>query len=265
MVGFEDRDHDPVGVIVVVSVFRGTVDEALPQRFTAVEIRGQRAEQLRHGEVLLIIDVVLERGQGVGGGPDPDSLNVGCVVVGAPVMVVETPGDAVVDEKREKRSRQVLGVNPLDDAVAPDLDINKVVDLFPEGREELFVGREARRVSGGRADHLPRPRVEAAVKRDLQNLGQVEVAREVVVFLAEDPGLDAAAGAAAPGVLEAFSLAHHFLDDGVRVEERRLAEPRFDDPQGAVEEPVGGFLADLDHRARLEQPHLLDDVEDEEG
>ena len=157
-----------------------------------------------------------------------------------------------------------FGVELLDDVAAPDLDVDEVADLLPEGLEELVEGPERRRVPGLEPDPLPGPRVDAVVHGDLEDLGQVEVARQDVGFFPEGPGLDAAAGPAVAGVDHALALADELLDDGVGVEDRGLAETGLDDLERAQEERVRPLGADLDHRARLEDAHLLDDVEDEE-
>ena len=50
--------------------------------------------------------------------------DVGGVVPRAAVVVVLSVRDAVVDEQREERGRDELCVQPLDDLVAPHLDVD---------------------------------------------------------------------------------------------------------------------------------------------
>ena len=125
--------------------------------------------------------------------------------------------------------------------------------------------REARRVAGLRAELLPGARVDAVVQGDLQHLGQVEVAGQVVVLLAERAHLHAAARAAAARVGHDLALPHQLLHDQVGVEDRGLAEAGADDLAGALDEAVGVLLADLDRGAGLQQAHLLDHVQQQVG
>ena len=140
-----------------------------------------------------------------------------------------------------------------------------MTELLPKGVEKLVEGLEGRRIAGLEADGLPGARVDPVVERDLEDLGQVEVAGQDVGFLAERAGLDAAAGAAVAGVDDRLALPDELLDDRVGVEDRGLAEAGLDDLAGPGAGRRRALLADLDHGARLEQAHLLDDVEEEEG
>jgi hypothetical protein len=88
-------------------------------------------------------------------------------------MVVLTPRDAVADEEREERCREVFQEKFLDDVVAANLDIDEMANLFPVGLEQLIEGFELRRVSGLETDRLARPRVDAVMEGDLKDLGQV--------------------------------------------------------------------------------------------
>ena len=115
------------------------------------------------------------------------------------------------------------------------------------------------------ADPLAAERVAAVVQGDLQHLDQVEIAGQDVAFAAEGPGLHAARGAAAAGVGQRLALAQHLGHQRLGIEQRRLAEAGAHDLQRPVQEGVGVLAADLHHGAGLQQAHLLDHLEDEEG
>ena len=108
-------------------------------------------------------------------------------------------------------------------------------------------------------------RVDAVVERDLQHLGHVEVAGQAVVLLAERARFDTAAGAAVARILDTLAGADHLLHDHVGVEDGGLAEAGADDLGRALDEAIRVLLAQLHRRTGLEQPHLLDDVEQQIG
>ena len=119
------------------------------------------------------------------------------------------------------------------------------------------------RVARAGADVLAGAHVEAVVQREFQHLHQVEVAGEDVGFLAERAHLDAARAAALAGVLQRLALAELFFDHGVGVEERGEAVAVADDAQRVLQHRVGRLAGDLHVAARLQQVHLVDDVEQE--
>ncbi len=178
----------------------------------------------------MLEDVVLDRGQRICDRPQTDTLDVVRVVAGAAVVVVPAARDAVVDQDRQERRGHVRRVQTLDDIVAPHLHVDQVVELPAEGLEELLECAELRRVARFQADLLARPRVDAVVERQLQHLGQVEVAGQDVGFFAERADLDAAAGAAVAGVGDGLAHADQLLHDQVAVEDGGLAEAGADDP-----------------------------------
>ncbi len=167
-----------------------------------------------------------------------------------------------VDRKVRRHPR---GVQPLDDLLPRIFTSKKIAELLPERRQHLVERGEGARVARLDADAPAGHRVDAVVQRDLEHLRQVEVAGQDVGFLAERPRLDAPAGAAGAGVLERLSLPHQLVDHEVGVEDRGLSPPLADDLAGALQESVGILLAQLDVRRRLEQPHLVDDVEHQVG
>jgi hypothetical protein len=172
--------------------------------------------------------------------------------------------DAVVDEERQERRRHQRRVEALDDVVAAHLHVHEVPHLPREGVAQVVEAREAPRVAGGEPDLAPAARVQAVVERHLQHLGQVEVAGEVVVLLAEGADLDAAARPAAPRVRQRLPLPHQLLHDEIGIEDGGLPEPRPHDARRPVHEAVGVPLADQNRRARLQQPHLRHHVEEQE-
>ena len=100
---------------------------------------------------------------------------------------------------------------------------------------------------------------------NLKHLGQVEIAGQVVVFLAEGARLHAAGRAATARVSHIFAHANQFLHDRIHVEDRGLAEASLDNLGSAFDETVGALLADLDRGRRLQQAHLFDHVQQQVG
>ena len=143
--------------------------------------------------------------------------------------------------QRQERRRHPRRVEPLDDPVAADLDVEEMPELALERVQQLVERRERRRVAGPRADAQAGRRIDAVVQRDLEHLRQVEVAGQDVGFLAERAGLDAAARAARARVLDALALAQQLLDDHVGVEDRRLAPALADDRRRRASGTVGLF------------------------
>jgi hypothetical protein len=103
----------------------------------------------------------------------------------------------------------------------------------------------------------------ASIPGQLQHLGKVEIAGEVVVLLPESPHLHAPGGPARPGILHALPLPDQLLDDEIRIEDGGLAEAGRDDPAGPAQESIRVLLAELYRRRGLEQTHLLNDVQDQ--
>jgi len=262
-ISLENGFHDVVGVIVVVAVLGCLIEEALAQGLMPLVIFAERLEEGFHRDGLRVEDVIFDRGQDVGHRAQADALDVVRVVARSSGMVVLALRDTIVDQDGEERRRKDGRPKPLDDGVSRDLDIHEIAELRLERGEEIVIGLEFRRVAGFQADDLPRPRVPAVVEGDLQNFGHVEVAGQGVVFLAECARLDAAARSAVPRVLDGFSLPDEFLNDRVGVENRGLAEPGLDDAQGPPEKGIRSLARDLNHGARLKNPHLFDDVEEQ--
>ncbi len=113
----------------------------------------------------------------------------------------------------------------------------------------------------GSADPLSRARVDPVVERDLEDLGRIQVAGEDVRLPAEAAGLDAAAGAALPRVLDGLACAHLLGHDSVRVEHGRVPVPLADDAAGRLEEGLRAAARELDVALRLQQRQLAHDVE----
>lgn len=203
---------------------------------------------------------MLDRGQGVGDGPDPHALDIGRVVPGASVMIVLALGDTVINQEGEKRSRKIVSIDPLDDVVPSDLDIDEMVHLSAEGLDEILKRRKGPRISRFDTDPLADPRVETVIEGDFQDFRKVEVSGQVVVLLSENSRFHTPAGASRPCVLQRFPLPDHLLDDSVCVKDGGLAETCPDNLQSPFQETFGRLLADLDHRTRLEKAHLLDDI-----
>ena len=124
------------------------------------------------------------------------------VVAGAAVVVVFAGGNAVIDQDREERAGHIAGVQALDDVIAGDFDVDKVPHLALKGSVELIEAGELGWVAGFEADLLPGAWIDTVVQRDLKHFGHVEIAGQVVVFLAEGADLHTAAGAALAGIAD---------------------------------------------------------------
>ena len=105
--------------------------------------------------------------------------------------------------------------------------------------------------------------VVAVIERQLQDLRQVKVARENVRLVAERARLDAAACAAAAGVLERFACGKQLLHNRFRVVKRGLAPTLAADLACTQQELRRGLTADLHVGTRLEQLHVVHAVEDQ--
>ncbi len=95
----------------------------------------------------------------------------------------------------------------------------------------------------------------------LQHLHEVEVAGQDIGFLAERSDLDTAAAPAGPRVLDGLPLAQLLGHGRVRVEQGRKTVALPDDAQRVLEHFVGGLDRHLYVGARLQEVHLVHDVE----
>ena len=260
-VGVEDAAHHRVGAVVVVAVLRRLVDEAQPQVLAPREVGVERGDELRQRRVSPFVDRLVQRGEAVGDRADPDRLDVAVVVARAAGVVVEAAGHAVVGDRGEERRRHLPRVDPLDQLVPRELDLDQARELRAEGAEEGLEVAERLRPAGRRAEPPAAPRIDAVVQRQLEDLRQVEVAGEDVRLLAEGAGLDAAGAAALPRVLDRLPHPQLLLDHRVGVEDRGEAVAAAHDLQRAQQQRVGRLARELEVAARLEEVHLLDHVE----
>ncbi len=268
-----ERVNQRVRALIVVAVLGRLVEEQLPERFVAVEVGGERLEQLRHGEsraeALLhrrVVgqafrravgqafrpasseDMLADRRKAVGDRRRADRHDVGRVVARAAGVVVLPVLDAVRDEDREERRGHQRRVEALDDVAAAHLHVDEVAHLTAVRLEQIVEGPERPSASGLDADLLSGARIDAVVERDLEDLREVEVAGQDVGFLAERPRLDAAARPAGPCVLERLAMAHQFVHHHVGVEDRRLAPTLADDLAAAFQEAIRTAPAQLQVR-----------------
>ena len=148
-----------------------------------------------------------------------------------------------------------------------DLDVDEVAQLRLERAETARrTPAKPRRIAGAQADPLARARIDAVVQRDLEHLGQVEVAGEDVGLLAERAHFHAAARAAqrahpprtCPAAPVPATIRSALKIDGWPKPVRMIS-------RGALDEAVGVLLADLDVETGLQQAHLFDHVEQQVG
>ena len=132
-----------------------------------------------------------------------------------------------------------------------------------EGSEERVEVVEVPGRSGLRSQLATGTRIPAVVQGQLEYLRQVEVAGENVGLLAERADFDTTAATAGAGIFERLALADLLGDHRVGIEDRRKSEALADDPQCVLEQSIGGLARQLDVRARLQQVHLVDDLQQE--
>ncbi len=95
----------------------------------------QGCQYLTHGQGPTIKDAILDGCQRIGHGAQANALDVGCVVSRTAIVVVLAVGDAVINQEGQKGGRHVGCVQPLDEVIAPYLDVHKVPQLLLKGDE----------------------------------------------------------------------------------------------------------------------------------
>ena len=99
------------------------------------------------------------------------------------------------------------------------------------------------------------------MQRQFQDLGQVEVTGQDVGFLAERAGLDATAAATRAGIFQRLALSDLLLDHRIGIEDRRESVAVANHAQGMFEQRIGSLAGQLQIAARLQQVHLVDDLQ----
>ncbi len=82
---------------------------------------------------------------------------------------------------------------------------------------------------------------------DFQHLHQVKIAGKDIGLCAKGPALHTTRCTAITGIFNLLSLADQFLDNGICIENGRLAETGFHDLHGPVYKASGFFTAHLHH------------------
>ncbi|RPJ83313.1 MAG: GNAT family N-acetyltransferase [Acidobacteria bacterium] len=166
------------------------------------EVARERGDQPLHRHGPILEDVRPDRRQGVNRGGRPHGHDVAGVVARPARVVVAARQDAALGDRGQERRRHARRVQALDDVAAAYLHLHQVPQLALEGGGDVLEARERPGVAALRADLAPRAPVEAVRERQLEHLGQVEVAGEDVALLAERSRLDAAARPALPRVFD---------------------------------------------------------------
>lgn len=218
-----------------------------------------------HGHGFAVEYVVFDCRQGVGKCADADTLDIGCVVARAAVVIIFAPLNAVVNEYGHEGGWHPLGVEAFDNLIAADFDIDEVIELGFVGVEELLEGGKGFGPAGFGSELEAGSWVLSVVEGQFKDFGPVAIAGEGATFFSKGADFDAAAGSAAAGVEEGFSVVEHFPNDDIRIENGGLAESGANDLAGAFEEAVGIFCADLNAAAGLNELHFFDDVKNEIG
>ena len=86
----------------------------MAQGLVPLEVCGQGLAERLHRDVLVVVDVELDRGQDVGHGAQPHALDVVGVIACPAGMIVLPLGHAVVDQDGKKRGGEIVGVQALD-------------------------------------------------------------------------------------------------------------------------------------------------------
>ena len=183
-VQFENRLHDVVRVVVIISVLRSLVLHHVEDGFVSEEIVVHGLDELLHGEVLLIVYVVLDGCEAVCDRADSNALDVPGVVSRAAIVIVLALADAVVGNDRQARCRHVVCVELLDNVVAAHLHIYHVVELLCKCIKEFFICVEVPCISGLRSELLAGLVVESVIKSKLKDLRDVEVSCQDVSLIA---------------------------------------------------------------------------------
>ena len=263
----EHRTHDIVGVIVIVAKLRRLATHEIADQLIllALKVVVDSLKQLIHGETLLVIDVVLERGESVGDGADAHALKVRGVVAGATGVVILAAGDAVLGQKRHVGHGIVLGGQLGVDVRTVDLNILEVLNLLLVGVEELLEGLEIARVASLDTNHLARTGVNTVVKRNLENLRQVEVTGQRIGLIAPAAGLNTTRRTTMTGIGQALAGIELLVDDLLGVVEGGLAPTGTSDLASALQELARGLAADLHVGVGLDEHHFSHAVENDVG
>ena len=181
------------------------MEEHVEQVVVAVEIPVAGGDDIPHGEALLFKDLLFQHGQGIRNGRDADALDIARIVAGATGIVVLAAGDAVVGDDRQQWYGHVLHIEPFNEVVSGDFDVDDVFQFFQESLPYIVIRCKLQRVADVDARLFPGIGIVTAVQGQFQDLGDVEITRQDIGFLAGCPGFDAAAGnAAGPGVVQGF-------------------------------------------------------------
>ena len=183
-VQFENRLHDVVRVVVIISVLRGLVLHHVEDGLMTQEIVVHGLDEFLHGEVLLVEYIVFDSSEAVCDCADSNALNVSCVVSRTAVVIVLAIADAVVGNDRQARCRHVIGVKLLYNVVAAYLHIHHVMELLCKCIKEFFVSAEIPCISGLRSELLAGLVVESVIQSKLKDLRDVEVSCQDVCLIA---------------------------------------------------------------------------------
>lgn len=138
----DDRNFS-VGLLIAVAVFRGTVQETLPQRLGVLEVPFQHVAELRQREIFLLEHLAPDHRQGIGQVCKSDERAFDPVVTRAALFDIEPARDAVAREQALDRAPHAFAA----DAADAVLLFGGAVDFAPDSLQ----------VSGAERRRSPRP------------------------------------------------------------------------------------------------------------
>ena len=203
---------------IVVAVL-GSVPAHLLNVLVALEVGVESLAELVHGDLLLIVDQVLDVRDGVddiGLADDVDA--VADVELGAAVGVVLAGYHAVGIGQGQGGNGAVVLAEVVEVGIHGRHGVDEVLDLLLDGIHELVKGLEAAGIAGLDGDELAGLAAAAVVHDHVHDTAHGDLADIGVGFqTALEVGLDTSAGSPVPCLGERNALVEQHLDAGVVV------------------------------------------------
>ena len=257
--------HDVICIIIIVAVLRSLILNQVQDILVALEVVVHGLDEFLHGELLVVIYVVLDGCKCIGDGSDTNTLDVVGVVSCAACIVVLALLDAVVGADGKERSRHLFCVDLLDNQVAAHLHVDNVLQLLLEGLEELLIRLVILRMSGVQTNLLLEHRIPAVIECQLQALRNIQISGKDVSLGSPCAGLNTAGASGIAGIHQGLACVQKLLDELVGIVECRLAPALTCNLAGSLEELVRSLLGNLYVGVRLVLTHILHAVQNQVG